>query len=303
MAYKFFSQRQNDGQGTPEVLEYDNLPMEFRNQFLYILVDVCSECGGDLWRDIHRLYCREKGLLRLGSHYVDSWKAAELNIMDYVSSASTSDLLDFIDFTYNIFCDLVKQQKVLQCYLENDAPIEDAIEELNDRFKQHNLGYEAINGELIRVDNRVIHEQYVKPALSLLCNEEFEGAEEEYRNAYEARRVGNNKDAILNATKCFESVMKTICEKKGYSFNPQRDTANNLLNILKKENFFPAYMNNHLDNVINTLISGAPTVRNKEAGHGQGSEITEVPDCLVDYVLGLVAVNCVLLVNLYKESQ
>lgn len=153
------------------------------------------------------------------------------------------------------------------------------------------------------MDNQFVHAQYVKPALQLLCDKEFAGAEDEYRNALEARRAGNNKEAILNAGKCFESVMKTICEKKQYDDNVEDYAAKNLLGTLKKNNFFPAYMNDHLTNVVETLKRGAPVVRNKVAGHGQGSEITDAPDCLVDYVLGLVAVNTVLLVKLYKASK
>ena len=48
--------------------------------------------------------------------------------------------------------------------------------------------------------------------------------------------------------------------------------------------------------------SGAPTVRNKEAGHGQGSEPVNVPEYLAAYVLHLTASNIVLLVEAYKAK-
>lgn len=213
-------------------------------------------------------------------------------------------MLDLIDFICSMLNWLITTQTFTQYMLyETPNAIRCAFAELNNRFKQHNLGYEVANGQLIRIDNQIVHAQYVKPALQLLGDEEFAGAEEEYRNAFEARRAGNNKDAILNAGKCFESVMKTICEKKKYDFDKQRDSAKSLMKILKTNGFFPTYMETHLGGVVTTLESGAPTVRNQVAGHGQGSEITEAPDYLVDYVLGLVAVNTVLLVKLYKESN
>ena len=51
--------------------------------------------------------------------------------------------------------------------------------ELNYRFKQHNLGYEFINSQIITIDSTLLHETAVKPTLKLLFEEGFEGAEDE----------------------------------------------------------------------------------------------------------------------------
>lgn len=303
MAFKFFSQRQR-GEDVPDVLQYDDLPVEFRNQFMYILSDVCNSANDELAMFLAKQYCREKGFRKLGRYVIHDSNTAFQALEEYVEKSTDDELLDLIDFICSTLNWLISSQNLTR-YLLYETPnvIRHAFVELNGRFKQHNLGYEVTNGQLMRIDNQTVHAQYVKPALQLLCDEEFAGAEEEYRNAFEARRAGNNKDAILNAGKCFESVMKTICEKKKYDFDKQRDSAKSLVKILKTNGFFPTYMETHLGGVVTTLESGAPTVRNKVAGHGQGSEITEAPDYLVDYVLGLVAVNTVLLVKLYKESN
>lgn len=304
MAYKFFSQRQR-GEDVPDVLQYDDLPVEFRNQFMYILSDVCNSANDELAMFLAKQYCREKGFRNLGGYTIHDSRTARLAFDKYIDDSTTDELLDLIDFICNMLnwrIDPTKPKQYTVSY-EMIYAIQRAFTELNDRFKQHNLGYEVTNGQLMRIDNQTVHAQYVKPALQLLCDEEFAGAEEEYRNAFEARRAGNNKDAILNAGKCFESVMKTICEKKKYDTSKKGDSARALLNVLKTNGFFPTYMETHLGGVVTTLESGAPTVRNQVAGHGQGSEITDAPDCLVDYVLGLVAVNSVLLVKLYKESN
>lgn len=302
MFYEFFSQRQR-GEDVPDVLQYDDLPVEFRNQFMYILSDVCNSANDELAMFLAKQYCREKGFRKLGRYVIHDSNTAFQALEEYVEKSTDDELLDLIDFICSTLNWLISSQNFTR-YLLYETPnvIRHAFVELNGRFKQHNLGYEVTKGQLMRIDNQTVHAQYVKPALQLLCDEEFAGAEEEYRNAFEARRAGNNKDAILNAGKCFESVMKTICEKK-YNIDAKSLAAKNLLDTLKDNCFFPEYMNNHLNKVIETLKSGAPTVRNKVAGHGQGSEITEAPDCLVDYVLGLVAVNSVLLVKLYKESK
>jgi hypothetical protein len=45
------------------------------------------------------------------------------------------------------------------------------------------------------------------------------------------------------------------------------------------------------------LESGTPTVRNKEGGHGQGTEITTIPEHLASYTLHLTATNLLFLAN------
>ena len=49
------------------------------------------------------------------------------------------------------------------------------------------------------------------------------------------------------------------------------------------------------------LSGGLPTVRNKEAGHGQGDEVKTVDNTLVEYAIHLAATNIVYLVSLLKK--
>lgn len=118
-----------------------------------------------------------------------------------------------------------------------DTAVSDAIMELNYRFKQHNLGYEFINSQIITIDSTLLHETAVKPTLRLVFEESFEGAEDEIRKAYEKRRKDDNKNAILEAGKAFESTGKIICDKQGYTYDKVKDTAQKLVFILKKNGF------------------------------------------------------------------
>lgn len=187
--------------------------------------------------------------------------------------------------------------------LDTNKMVDAAINELNYRFRQHNLGYEFVNGEIIRIDNKVMHQEVVKPALRLLYEEGFDGAEEEFRKAFEYRRKGDNRNAILEAGKSFESTMKTICDKKGYTYDKAKDTAKTLINILENNNFYPIYMSSHMASLRNTLETGLPVVRNKNAGHGQGSTVVPISDEFAEYALNLAAINIVLLVGIYKRRK
>ena len=62
---------------------------------------------------------------------------------------------------------------------------DDAIEELNTRFREHALGYEYVNGQIIEKSSEYLHAETTRQALRLLNRPGFEGPEEEFRTAYE----------------------------------------------------------------------------------------------------------------------
>ena len=97
--------------------------------------------------------------------------------------------------------------------------------------------------------------------------------------------------------------MKTICEKFGWDCNHEGDTAAILINTVLNNELIPRYLQSHLSGLKKVLASGVPTVRNKEAGHGQGSEPVNVPEYLAAYVLHLTASNIVLLGEAYKAKR
>lgn len=97
--------------------------------------------------------------------------------------------------------------------------------------------------------------------------------------------------------------MKIICDKKGYTYDKEKDTAKVLISILEKNNFYPSYMSSHLANLRTTLETGLPVVRNKNAGHGQGSAVEPISDEFAEYALNLAVTNIVLLVGIYKRGD
>ena len=94
--------------------------------------------------------------------------------------------------------------------------------------------------------------------------------------------------------------MKAIHEKHCWSYS-QNDTAKKLINSCLLNNLVPDYLQSQFSSVRLLLESGIPTVRNKEGGHGQGSDVTTVPDYLASYTLHLTATNLLFLANCEKE--
>lgn len=301
--FDLYSQRIKNKQGEPEVYEYEVFSQQFRNQVFYIISDVfdCAERNGrrGFWESFHGSFAREIGLKALSSYgqYNDRRKTEQ-----FVSEASEEDFLDLVDYAFHIIhrmsCD-----PNLQYHSQMMERIKAAMTELNYRFTRHNLGYEFVNGEILRKDNELLHQEVIKPALKLLLEAGFEGAEQEFLEAFEHRRKGENKDAMADALKAFESTMKAICAGCSYPYNPEKNTAKDLIVILEKSGFYPTYMNSHISALRTTLESGLPTLRNKKAGHGQGETIVVVSDEFAEYALNLAATNIVLLVKIYAGRE
>lgn len=306
--YKLFSQRKREEEnGISDVYIYGKFCKEFRNQYFHIIKDVFNSNGNDcyytfngsvnFWEITCENFARERGLKCLydNTHFYSNNASA---YEKYIDESSDEDFLDLVDYTFTA---IVSNEKVVN--IVGRGKINSAIEELNYRFKQHSLGYEFDNGRLTAKTNEQIHKEVIKPALRLLSNKSFQGAEEEYFQAFNFFKEGKNKEAILNAIKAFESVLKIICEKMKYPYDKDKDGAKQLLQHLSEHNFYPSYLESHLTGIRLTLESGAPTLRNKKAGHGQGSEVVSVSDEYVEYALNLVATNIVFLVKLFNQGK
>ena len=299
--YRLFSERNKKPTDEIDVYIYNDIPTPFRNQLFYIideLINTYNKClmstEVNIWQTTHDFFCREKGLKEMSreSRYYRT------KIEDFIDTSSDMDLLDFIDVAFHYFYYIAPKIHSQEPFGKAKESTISAIEELNERFQQHNIGYEFVDGTLVRIDNMHIHREYIKPAMNLLHTNGFDGAEEEYTKAFDALRNHDSKNAIINAEKAFESTMKTICAKRGFSFDPEKDAAKKLISILKDNGYFPGYMEDHLNIVVKALENGAPTIRNKTSGHGQGEEIVKIPKSYAEYVIGLVAVNIVFLVDL-----
>ncbi len=299
---QLYSERIQQNVEDLDVFVYEGIPTAFRNQLFFIIYDVANtvmkQDWGNLWNEIHNLFCREKGLKEMDESYGTSAHKIE----KFIDGASDIDLLDFIDFVFHLFDTVLRDAYRYNPCVKISKVVDGAIAELNYRFRQNKLGYEFVNGEIIRIDNELIHSEYIKPVLRLLHTPGFEGAEQEFMKAFEALRQQNTKSAIIEAEKAFESVLKAICSKNGYPFDPERDTAKKLISILKDNSYFPTYMEDHLSTIAKALENGAPTMRNRTSGHGQGEDVVFVPDNYVDYVIGLVAVNILFLSSLLPNK-
>jgi hypothetical protein len=175
-----------------------------------------------------------------------------------------------------------------------------AISTLNYRFQEHAIGYRYESGRIIRTDSEYAHAETVKPALQLLHEQGFHGAETEFMKAHEHYRKGNLDEAFGEALKALESTMKAICDAKGWKYEKD-DTANKLIAKLFDCGLVPSNLQSQFAALRSTLESGVPTLANPER-HGDGTEPRSVPSYLVAYALHLTASAMIFLVEAHKES-
>jgi hypothetical protein len=297
----------------PEVYQYTNLPIEFRRQVIYIWLTAIGPYITDrffnyeplvnrVWRKIHDLLARELGCFNLGTTSQNPFEQCMYFLLD--KDTSIENILDLIELTFRYIGEVIP--KLLQDpqnsgELKGLQPPDEAINELNHRFREHAIGYQYNNGQIVRVDSGFIHAEVVVPALSLLSSQHFKGAEQEFRNAHEHYRKEEYEDAILDAQRAFESTMKIICDECGWSYD--KGNASELIDVVLKNELVPKYLKNHLSGLKSVLIGGVPTIRNKTSAHGKGTQVIDVPEYLVAYVLHLTASNIVFLVEAYKAKQ
>ncbi|WP_288878058.1 STM4504/CBY_0614 family protein [uncultured Citrobacter sp.] len=301
--YDIFSKRQKIIKGeVSDVYVYDEIPQKLKVQFLQIIDKTIGECSShfemgsyayrrniadDLYKQTCEILRSEYGVFNL-SHSTKSFKDEISNFL--INEKLADKCLDVFELLSNC---IIYAGEDKSGEFRFDA--EEAVRDLNIRFQENGIGYQFENGEIIRVDSQFIHSEVVKPTLILLssCNE-YAGAINEFLSAHEHYRHGNYKECLNDCLKSFESLMKAIHDKHGWIYN-KNDTASKLINSCLSNGLIPTYLQSQFTSLKTMLETGIPTIRNKNSGHGQGTEVITVPQSLVSYMLHLTATNLMFL--------
>ncbi|MCW9511201.1 STM4504/CBY_0614 family protein [Klebsiella michiganensis] len=294
--YDLFSKRQKRLRGdVPDVYQYTNLPQNFRVQVVHIVKSTIgrdsdySTPASKIYKYINNTLCREYGVFKLQEYASENF---EYIYNFFLKEKDPEKCLDVIELTFKCIDGYVRQNTWE--FRDYQSP-DDAIEELNIRFREAGIGYQFESGEVVRVDSQFIHSDAVKPTLQILGHsQEFAGANDEFLSAHEHYRHQRFKECLNDCLKSFESLMKAIHKKRSWEYG-STDTAKKLISSCLSNGLIPDYMQNQFSSLRILLESGVPTIRNKEGGHGQGDEVTNVPEHLASYTLHLTASNLLFL--------
>jgi hypothetical protein len=298
--FDLFSKRQKRLRGEmPDVYTYDSVPGPLKVQIIHVVQDALGDdswsgAGSQskqLYTSIHDILAREYGKFTLAS----SNEPQERLFQFFLETTNAEQALDCIE----LFCGSIARYGADYSYTYQTRPRvqpTEAIAEINARFKEHGIGYQFESGELVRVDSQFLHAEAVKPALKLLSRKEYHTASEEFLRAHDHFRHGRHEEAIADSLKSLESVLKVIAAQRNWGAK-ETDTAKPLLDLAFKNRLIPDYLQSEFSGLRSALESGVPTVRNRQAGHGQGTAPRNVPGFLSSYILHLTASSILFLVS------
>ena len=307
MIFDLFSKRKkkNTRAGEPDVYQYDEVSRELRVQIQQILIDAIGpqyqidpygmssrSHNPDAWRNISKTLCRE-----LGVHSLADRGNSVQQVIEYIGACPTEQFIDAVELCVKYIHHVSRaKQDYQRSKLGITQPPDEAIDEINYRFRESRLGYQFEAGEVFRVDSQFVHEEAIKPALKILNGPGLQGPREEFLEAHRQYRTGHYEQAIIEAGKSFESTLKAVCDLNQWEYN-SGSRASDLLKIVRGNNLWPDYLDASFDQLVATLGSGLPKVRNGAAAHGQGAAIRSTPAYVAGYALHLCAAKIVLIAD------
>lgn len=304
--FDLYSKRQRKLRGeVPDVYQYEEINNAFRVQVVHIVRDTFGQDrsgynqASQAFRFIHKTLCKEYGVLSL-KNYSDSDFDA---IYGYLLNADDHEkALDIIELSFKLINTYVRDNKYQYFTEGRTLDPDDAITELNHRFKEHGIKCQFESNELIRIDSQTLPSEVITPVLRLLSNEKrFKTAMEEYLNAHSHFCHGLYGECLTDILKAFESVMKVICQKQGWAFN-RNDTAERLVEICFQNKLIPLHLKSQFTNLCALLANGVPSAKNMINGHGRGSTLSTATESTVSYVIYLASTNIVFMVGLESEK-
>lgn len=296
-----FSKRQRALRGGfPDVYEYDTIPSELRVQIVQLCVATLGEgYPGQpepqlAYQAIVEALRREYGVFLLPSTQRHNHPSHAEELANFIlSEVDTERVLDAVELVFRVIDSSTRDYSYLG-RPNASAQADEAIEELNIRFKEHGVGFEYVDKQIIRIDSEYVHAELVKPALRILSDKKYAGARQEFLSAHTHYRAGETKECINDCLKAFESIMKSICDRRGWKYQSAA-TAKDLIQACFDNNLIPAFWQSNFASLRSSLESGIPTGRNKLSGHGQGAAPIEVPMHLAAYLLHMTAAVIVFL--------
>ncbi len=147
------------------------------------------------------------------------------------------------------------------------------------------IGYPKV----IRRENEVIHASAIQPALMLLSNPIFTSANSEFMEAHGHYRKGEYGDCLTKCSSSMESVMKIICDQKGWNYS-QEDNFNKLLDII--------FQQTNLDSFLKQPIMQIGTLRNRlGTSHGAGVQSKSISKHKAQFTINISASSIILLAS------
>ncbi len=291
----------------PDKYRYD-IPSNVRSRLYHSFDDLIARSGFQLslshvLEQVGKKLLQEYG--RLSKAEFKGMSVRTNPVIEHFFACDDELALDFIEFCFQVYPHPLR---------------EEAVEVVNTIFQQETIGYEltpfreivtheksnrlgpGTGGRLIKYDfpafvkkdEQFVHEAIVRPCLDALAKPILKTAEKEMLKAHHEYSKGNYADAITSCCSSFESVLKTICDKHGWTYDKDKDTCWKLVGICKDNGLFPPFYA--------PIFEAVGTVRNKLGdAHGRGpAPLYAVSKEHADHMIQMTSAHITLIVKLRK---
>lgn len=173
---------------------------------------------------------------------------------------------------------------------------------INTVLQNNNIPWLLCDGRMVKIDAQQFELDLRAKALAVLhelkdSDPKFQSAYDEFMKACEFLEKGNQAEAIANAGKSYESVLKVICGmQKGNADKLTKEYTN------KKLCHLPATMNN--DGFREKVMMALPFIRNNSSSdHGAGETPAIITRPLAQLAINLSAAMNTYLIEEYAASM
>ena len=321
-----FSKRTFKDNKKPLVFEYNNFPPKLKAQIIFVFREIFTlkvertllsygqSPNDDYWEYIlHKIeikLCEEYGRFEL----FDNSERFSYNIYERISIylndfATTNEILDLIECVFN-FKKFTEQHTTTWKHVRKDRPdeisynwgidnlsLDQYIIKLNDRFKEHNIGYRFESGQIIKVSSEYSHSEITVPTLQLVSDTDYKTANDEFLEAHKHYKKGEFEEALVDCRKASESCLKIICQKRNWSFDKKKATFKDLIKIVIDNGLISIIHESGFSGLRAVLESVTVLCNDKKVVHGKGTAKITIHDYEVEYVLNITATTLLLLIK------
>lgn len=171
--------------------------------------------------------------------------------------------------------------------------------EINEVLRENDIPWLLVDGRLVKIDSRQFEQDLKLKALSEMkelkdADPLYQGAYDELRKAIDFLGRGDYAEAVINAEKSYESVLKVI-------LGPESETeaANGLIKRLLEAGKLPLPDGLKPEAFQNSVLMSLPIIRNKAAAHGSGATERKISGPMANLAVDLA---CALDTYLIQET-
>lgn len=171
-------------------------------------------------------------------------------------------------------------------------------DEINKVFREHGIPWLLVDGRLVKIDSKQFEQDLKLKTLGEMKELKdacpfYQGAYDELRKAIDFLGRGDYAEAVINAEKSYESVLKVILGSES-----ETEAANGLTKRLLEAGKLSLPEGLKPEAFQSSVLMSLPIIRNKAAAHGSGAT-----GCELSRPMANLAVNLACALNTYLIQE